>query len=215
VETSILKILAQTGGYSPSELGVDLYPETPGDVPVAEKVGKILEQFEPEPTADTGNPTDPTQQKPKGQPGEGRPKNSKDKTKRKQKVVKPRTSSAFILDVARAEGQLADLHRVTLPGYLGSLQKKTARELTESETQQFEEFKFSLLCQFQPTDVITAESIKDKLQQPLGTPALCRRLFTEARREYATMDNRPPTIEMERRWQAAAYALYRGELSSS
>lgn len=211
-EAGIMKILAQTGDYSASELGLELDERKSGDEPPAERRAKVTKKYAPKPIPTSpdgpdGGPID--QAKPKGQPGQGRPQNSKDSRKRKQKVVKPRGSSAFIQGLARAEQQLADISRVTAPLYLKSLGKKTARELTEAESESFERFKFDVLCQFDLTDEISEQVIGEVLREPLRVPTPVLRLLETARSEHVTHHERAPAIETVRRYQAASYTLWR------
>lgn len=215
-ESELKKILAQTGDYSAEELAVPLEKGGKDDAPNTRKA-KVAQKYPPpqkEPEQGPGGEgggVDPSA-KPKGQPGQGRPQGKKDKKKRKQKVVKPRAAKAdagtLVRHLARASAGLADIARVTTPIYLKTLGKKTARELTEAEGCTFEAFKFALLCQFGPTEAITAEAVLAKTNAPMPVPAFAASLLNDSLKEHVERAGSPARVEMLRQYQSTAYALY-------
>jgi len=146
-----------------------------------------------------------------GVPGQGRPKNSNDKTKRKSKTVKPRTSAQFVQELAHAENLLASLNEMVAPVYLRSLGKQNLRQLTDTEGKDFEEFKFALLCQFQLGEEITQEKVKAAVSSDLFLPAHVQQLYRTTLSTYVQKNDRDPPVEVLRRFQASVFALYRGE----
>jgi hypothetical protein len=215
-EQGVLKILAQTGQYSAEELGVEMGGEG-GKTPPAERGAKLIKKYPPPaakgPPGAAPGEGDGGDGSTKGQPGEGRPAGKKDQSKRKQKVVKPRTgaASSFVHDLARAESSLAEIARLTTPLYLRALGKKTARELTEQEGNDLEDFKFALLCQFPLHVSPTEASIKELVGAPLNTPSPALSLLQTTLAEHARKYGARPPIEVLRKYQAAVYALWRGE----
>ena len=83
-DQQIKKLVVQNGSATPSEVGVDLSPKKDGEKSAME----LKEEF-----------TKKSSQKEKlpGQPGEGRPKNSKDTEKRKEKEFAPQTGAALTI----------------------------------------------------------------------------------------------------------------------
>lgn len=208
-ENELENIFAGTGAYTPQEFGLEMDEPVPGNKPPAEKVAKVQEKYAPKPTTTPGAP--PAGGKPKGQPGQGRPKQKKDSSKRKQKKVKPRTSANFVRDLAAAEEALGKISRLTTPVLLKSVGKKTLRELTEQEARDFEEFKFSLLCQFSLSEEIDEDKIKGFLTKPLDVPEFAVELLTATVKKHIEEHGKEPAVEVLRRYQSSVFALYRGE----
>lgn len=198
-DESIEKMFAQTGAYSPSEFGVELKDKKAGEEAPVEKSARL-------------NPKPVKEKAPKGQPGEGRPLNSNDQDKRKQKVVKPRRSASaeFVTGLGWAEEAQALIARFTGPLYLKSLGKKTARELTYTEAQDFESFKFAVLCQFELGQEVTKASVGAVLQKPLAVPTHLLSLLEKTVSRYVDANRREPPVEVLRRFQASVYALNQG-----
>lgn len=128
------KILLQAGIVTPSELGIELEERKPGEKPMADK--QLLVQK----MAKTALPT----KKPKGMPGQGRPKTSKDSSKRKRKRVLPRTKGAMELQVWLTDTQ-KQLNERVAEVYLKSLSKKNLRQLSVPEMYELEKIKFAHL----------------------------------------------------------------------
>lgn len=72
--------------------------------------------------------------KPKGQPGQGRPKNKKDSGVRKKRVVKPRSAMANLW-YTNAQSKI---HELTLAKYLEKFGKKNYRQLSTASTEDLE-----------------------------------------------------------------------------
>jgi hypothetical protein len=199
-EYGLKKIFAQTGSVTPSQVGVELDESKPGEITPIEHTAK----FAPKPSDAR-----------KGQPGQGRPKGKKDGKKRKQKVVKPRTSARFVTALAWAEEAQGWLAKHTSAAYLKSLGKKTLRELTAEEAAAFAEFRFALLCQFQPGAALTTDSVKAALARPLSVPAHVAALLEKTVARYAQTHGKPPPVETLRHFQAAVCALNAEEVSAA
>lgn len=212
-EQGILKILAQTGGYSASELGLELDDSREGDEAPAVRNAKTEKKYAPKPApAAPGAGT--SQARPKGAPGQGRPLTRKDSTKRKQKTVKPRSgvaASEFLHGMARAEAQLADIARLTRPAYLGSLGKKTERELTNEESERYESWKFSLLTSFGADEQVTEAGVREKLSSGLRLPSFAHDLLQLTLANHTANYGQPAKIEVARRYQAGVAAAYRSQ----
>lgn len=208
-EDAILKIFAQSGAYSPDQFGIDI-PESTGQhsTPIDEntKMQKAIQKAKP-PTVVS-----------KGQPGQGRPLNKKDSSKRKQKTVKPRSkanSEGFIQNYSVAQELQNSIASILTPIYLKSINKKNCRELTNAQTKDFENLKFYVLCQYDMFDTVTEDSVIAKLNTELQVPDSVTDLLAATISEYAANTGKEPTLEILRRFQAGAYALYRGEYDQS
>lgn len=141
-EDKIKQIYAQSGAYTPNELGVTLGEKLPGE--------KTTQDRLPKPKLPAGDK--------KGQSGQGRPKSSTDKVKRKSKVVTPRKTfkgkSSFVNTLAWSLEAYKDISEFLQPIYLKSLGKKNLRQLTNDEFEEFEKRKFGVLCSVEPMKVI-------------------------------------------------------------
>ena len=98
------------------------------------------------------NPPEPT----------GRPKFSRDVTKRKQKRVLPRSGDAMTatLWALEAQNKISD---IMSPIVLAHFNKKNARSLNKSELDQLEYLKMCILTGMEPYMEITPETVKDLL----------------------------------------------------
>lgn len=195
---SLEKIFAGTGAYTPEEFGVELEPRKDGSKPPAEVASELKGAGQQEGA-------------PKGQPGQGRPRFQKDQVKRKQKVVKPRTSAQFVHNLAQAENMLGQIARVVTPAFLRSVGKKNLRELTDEEARDFESFKFAALCQLPLGSEVTEQVVASLLKTPMSVPAPVEELMRATLGRHMETSGREPTVEVLRRYQTAAFALFRGQ----
>lgn len=108
-EYGLKKILAQSGAYTPEQLGVGLEEDTGKDGPIPVK--KVADAQPPKPPPGGGGGDN----KKKGVSGQGRPLNSKDSSKRKKKKVSPRTSAvkACLLEATAASLAATDAASAT------------------------------------------------------------------------------------------------------
>lgn len=137
----------------------------------------------------------------KGVPGQGRPKNSKDTTHRKQRVPKLSTK-AFILQQWARE-TLKAIATATTKNYVKSLGKSSARALTTEEVEGLERSKFALLCAMEPFD----NSIPPgdfSLPLPQDVEDIYRGLVVD----WVENTGNQPTIDYQRDMQASAYTLW-------
>jgi hypothetical protein len=92
----------------------------------------------------------------KGTPGQGRPKNSKDSSKRKPRTVNPRTSAQIQIWATDAQKRISEL---VGPIYLKSVGKKNLRQISDEQSQAFELQKFATLAAISPFQEISDEQI--------------------------------------------------------
>lgn len=79
--------------------------------------------------------------KPKGQPGQGRPKNKRDSVVRKKRIVKPRSAMATLWYTNARE----KIHNLVLSKYLEKSGKKNYRQLSTAATEDLEKDVFGYL----------------------------------------------------------------------
>jgi hypothetical protein len=105
-----------------------------------------------------GNPT--TEPNLKGQPQQGRPKNSKDSKKRKTKEFAPQTGASLYLWSIDAQDKIAEILN---PQLLGFYNKKNMRSLSKIEYDEAEATKTKIFLSLDPFESITEEVVLAKL----------------------------------------------------
>jgi hypothetical protein len=201
------KIALQTGVVTPSEVGVDLKPKKPG-----EKVGLEYKTT----VAPPGGDKNVTRKfKPTGKSGQGRPKNSKDKQKRMQKRVIPRTAASLMTAYAWAKKTQNSISKIVTPVYLEAQGKKDVRALSDDEVNSLEEFKHALLCSFDLENEVNDKIIVEKLANTLDVPQPCQALYSKMVEKYVTKFSAEPPMEEQRQMKAMVYALYKGKFDET
>ena len=148
---------------------------------------------------------------PKGRPEDGRPKNSKDTKKRKQKVVKPRVAASadFINTSLWASEAQKKISNIVNPAILAHFDKKNLRSLTKEQMDQLEYIKLCVLCNIEPLTEIEAEAVQSILDSGLGVNSDILSSIKYLKQEFVSTNNREPTIEESRQIQASSYSLFR------
>jgi hypothetical protein len=148
---------------------------------------------------------------PKGRPEDGRPKNSKDNFKRKQREDKPRTTvkSDFITTSLWATDAQKKISETINPALLAHFNKKNLRSLTKAEMNELEHLKLCILCNMQPFMDITADAINELLKTGIKPDSSISSSLAEIKNQFSIDNDRQPTIDEERQMQVSVYALSR------
>ena len=149
LEDSLKKIALQTGVATPSQVGLELEKKKPNELPA-------LQMKTPTPFG--GN--SPTTEKLPGQPGQGRPKNSKDTEKRKTKQFSPQTGASLQLWAIEAQDKISELLNPYLLEFYG---KKNMRSLSNVEYDEAEATKTKIFFSLDPMATITEDLVLSKL----------------------------------------------------
>lgn len=152
IENSLKKIALQTGTATPSQVGLDLDKRKNGEKTVLEMRQTQLNQ--------TKKANDSSKSLP-GQPGQGRPKTSKDSEKRKTKTFKPRSTASIILWADDAQDKISN---IVNPILLNFYDKKNLRSLSKAETLELEDTKTKILFGIQPFSTVSQENIINLLK---------------------------------------------------
>jgi hypothetical protein len=163
-ENSLKKISLQLGIATPSQVGLNLGKKKSG-----EKTAIEMKQL----SSPTKLANDLQQSLPK-ESGEGRPKLSKDKTKRKEKTFSPQTGANIALWAASAQ---EDISNHINPIFLKFAKKDNLRQLTASEYTELETLKTKLLFSVKPYDNINENSLESNLAS-LNSPQINKALGT-------------------------------------
>lgn len=164
-DLSLEKIFAQRGAIVPSEVGLKLAETDPKQ--------EKLRQLPPDPNAPpAGGP--PGKKKPKGKSGQGRPKTSTDKTKRKQRI--PLVASELIW----AKNAYQKVSDFVTPIFLEQFAKSNIRKFTLEESEKFEEFKIGVISNIGKMVNITDEVIIEALNRPFNSFNQVRATYLES-----------------------------------
>ncbi len=146
LKEKLKEIALTTGVAAPSQVGLELEA-----LKSKEKPGKLMQ-----------SPVQPSNNN-KGQPQQGRPKNSKDSKKRKEKKFKPKIKAEVLrLWVTNAQAKIAN---IVNPQLLRLYGRKNLRSLTASEFEKSEKIRFNVLRRLEPFQNITPEIIYNCLKQ--------------------------------------------------
>lgn len=148
-DNSLKKIVLQTGVATPSQVGLELDAKKKGEKTLYDL--KMETAPKPIGVPPSGGPTTKlvkdSQESLPGVPGQGRPKNSKDSEKRKEKTFKPRTGATLNVWAQQAQDKISDIIN---PLILEFFEKKNLRSLSNDESKYLENLKTQILFSIKP-----------------------------------------------------------------
>lgn len=153
-ENSMKKMAMQLGLATPSQVGLELEPKKKGEMNAVEVKS---EYAIPKPAFGTPPASN---DKPKGIPQQGRPKNVKDSKKRKTKDFAPQTGASLYLWAIEAQDKIAEILN---PQFLEFYNKKNMRSLSKTEYDETEVTKTKIFLSLDPLLTITEEVVLAKL----------------------------------------------------
>jgi len=137
----------------------------------------------------------------------GRPKNAKDKTKRKTKTFVPKTKASLGLWVNSVQ---EEINKILSPLILAHYNKNNMRQLTRKEMLNFEQIKFGVLCNLVPFEKINNNKIQTALQHSL--PKNVNGVYKDMCSQASYEVGRTLTLDEMRYLQAYTYILvHKGE----
>lgn len=206
LKEDIKKIFAQNGNVAPSQVGLDLEDKKDGEEIPMDKQAKL--DMKTQVAKQKAKPKTKIGGKNKGQPGQGRSKGKKDSSKRKKKLVQPRSSASTIVENFHwAEEAQKSIASITTPAFLGSIEKKNLRQLTTEEFDEYENLKFHVLCSLEPGCEVTNEVVQAKLSNELPIQEPIKSLYERCLSMYDKKYGGAPTVEVSRQIQAQVYSL--------
>lgn len=191
-DDDLKKIVLQGGGVAPSEVGLNLKERKPGEKSRHEQQEEMQTRI-----SDKFKPKFPN----------GRPDGKKDSTKRKRKIVKPRTSANFIDTFIWANEAQKSIAEITTPAFLHALGKKNVRSLTSDEKEQVEYLRLSILSNIEPYSKITQEKVYSILSNALPVDSEIVTMCKTLAYRFMQLNDREPNIDEIKQIQASAYAL--------
>lgn len=182
-EYNLSKVFAQTGAVTPSQLGVELLPNKKGEKSALEMRQKQAGEA------------------PKGQSGQGRPKNSKDSQKRKTKDFRPLSKGTLEVWAKKAHDSISEM---TDTFFLSNFNITDKRKLTADQVIQMENDKAAILFNLAPFSEITPENVYNALREKYPQKAIsyCR----EREKEISRALGLPLSLEDRRQIQAQVYS---------
>jgi hypothetical protein len=155
-QNSLKKIVLQNGMSTPSEVGLKLANKKEGQ--------KNLYELKNEQTVSPKNTTKLVKDSPEslpGVPGQGRPKMSKDKDKRKERNFKPRTGATLDVWAQDAQDKISSIMN---PLILDFYSKKNLRSLSSQEFKNLEYIKTQALFSLKPFAQIDSDKISSNIK---------------------------------------------------
>ena len=153
-EESLLKTALQIGLATPSQVGLELQKKKSGEK-------TILEMKMPANPSGMPISVKDSPESLKGQPQQGRPKNSKDSQKRKTKEFSPQTGAKLQIWADSAQDNISDILN---PLMLDFYNKKNMRSLSNTQYNEIETVKTKLLLSAQPYKNIDQEFISSGIE---------------------------------------------------
>lgn len=189
-DNQLRKIVLQTGQATPSQVGLELEEKKPGEKTSMEMKADLA----PKPTPNTGVPPG---KKPsddnKGEPEQGRPKNSKDKTQRQERTFKPQTGASLQIWAIQAQEKISEMLN---PVFVDFFQKKNMRSLSSIEYNEVEEVKTKVLLSLEPFTVLDNELVMNKFNTIDSIDTKKRYAsYIQHLGQLSQQLNRTPTIE--------------------
>ena len=150
VDNALKKISLQNGIVTPSQVGLELEDKKPGE--------KTSIEMNRPPNIPTGPKLeDLSKQKNKGQPNQGRPKNSKDTEGRKPKNFAPQTGAKVLMWAFDAQEHI---NSIINPVMLDFYQKKNLRSLSSEEIKEMDNIKTKIFFCLDPLEKIDKNKIE-------------------------------------------------------
>jgi len=189
-DKELKKVALQLGIVTPSEVGLELEPKKEGEKTALDIKG------------------DQMAEKQKGIPGQGRPKNSNDKTKRKTKTFKPKIK-AKSMELWATEAQQAISAEIN-PILLEHYGKSTLRALTDEEFNDLEDIKFSVLMNLEPFSPLTT-ALFSSASDSREIYKSVKNVYKTYIQELTSAMGRVLTIDEKRKIHVDIYTQYYGD----
>ncbi len=169
------------------------------------EIEKIKKSSELAPKPVGGNPS-----KPKDRAGKGRPKNSKDSSKRKTKKTTIRTSASeedAVLMYLWTKNTFDGIDGIINPAYLAFVNATNLRRLTNEQSAILDELKFSIMCNIEPYSNISEDDVLKSLKSPLPIPDGVKSIYSDCLKS-AKMSMPNVTANDIRQIRTLAYSIY-------
>ena len=143
---------------------------------------------EPEPN----KPSVPSQEEFSPNMDNGRPKFSRDTTKRKEKRVLPKSSDTTLATLWAVKAQ-EEISEILSPVALAAFDKKNLRSLSKNETDQLEHLKLCILTGLKPFMDIDESVVKALLDTQINPPKVFSEISSAKIEDFTSANNRKPS----------------------
>ena len=183
----------------------DIYLENLGLPPSEiDEINRVEVEDDPKRLSEEPAPEDDSPAPPS--PDGGRPNNSRDTKKRKQKRVLPRSGGSVSATLWAYEAQ-KEVSELVTPVALAHFNKKNARSLTKSEFDQLEYLKLCILTGIKPFMEIDADIIKAIIDSNTRPSERFNLEVENSVSKFTDSRNRRPSVDEMRYIYAATFAL--------
>ena len=195
-EHDLRKLFVQLGVVTPSEMGIALEENKDGEKTSKEQDIKAAKLKGP-PAGSTS---------PKGIPGQGRPKNSRDIQPRKKKRVLPSTKGAPLYAwTYDAQNKIAEFIEPVLRGHFG---KSNLRKFTKEEFDLLEKFKASILYSLEVFTQVDEIAVGEAFHKTKGeVDGYAQFEFDRLHTNFVETLNRQPSLEEVKQMRGMAYMI--------
>lgn len=203
-ELSLKKIALQRGSITPGEAGIELEDRNPGEknmLEIQQEQFKVQQQQKQQQLSN--------KPKPKGRSGQGRPKNSKDSSQRKQRVVNPsaKASADDFINLTLYANQIQKIiHDQITPFFLQKFGKANLRQLTQAEEKEMDDFKHCLLYQIPYSEVASEEIVMSAIDKGMAYDNNAFALYKQLITDFSGVKGREPTYEDIKQLRNMVYA---------
>lgn len=207
-QNQLMSSFVTQGHLTPSQVGLNVPDPKPGEkTPFEQQSEQKLKQASQKAAG--------LASKKKPRKGNGRPTGTKDTGPRKKKSI-TRSKAEQLTDALTWAGEaLGSIEEVTKEPFLKSKARKNLRQLTTAEADEFERFKFAILCEFEPGTRVSKIAVKNILKAgDLGVPIPVEELYQATVARYVEKEGKQPTADKARQLQASVYALYKTDLEN-
>lgn len=207
VENDLKKIILQSGGVAPSEVGLELKKrkngeETQHDITRKEQLEDRDHNDKREDQKIKNAPV--KEDKNTAGPG-GRPSGTKDSSKR-QRTEKPRQALSFI-NLFNWSNDIQDkIHELLTPYITEKFSKANLRQLNKEESQEFEDLKVGIFAKLEPFEKFNVNRIIDVLEEGYRLDPEFVLYKTGLIQIYLDKNGKYPTVKDLRQIQSSAYA---------
>jgi hypothetical protein len=195
LDNEMKKIALQMGLAAPSEVGMNLLEKKKGQKTILEMKSELdIKKAKEAPAKTPGIDSLEVS----GRPGQGRPLNKKDSSKRKTKEFAPQTGASLLNAITLQD----DISNFVNPILLNFYNKKNIRSLSQKEYEEAENLKTKLLFAFTPSESVTEDSIATKIATVDKDLDLYKKYCSFAKNIQSSIDRVLTTDEYK---QAKAY----------
>lgn len=198
------KIFSQQGEVTPSEVGLELEERKEGEKTKMETMTETQLQLAKE-KGGSGSQNLNNARKPTGE-NNGRPKNSKDTQKRKQRKVSPQTS-AFINAYAWASTAQQVISDTVVPKFLAMKNKKDVRSLSANDKAECEMLKHAILFALPAFAEVSPDEVYNLLDSGVTLEPEISDAITECVADIHATTGKPATVDDVRDICAIIYSI--------